>query len=349
MGLVNQFFENPEEWLSTFNQRTSAYQTLVDQHRSKRKQFDSDREAALSELMEAFSLEIRTSEDELAKVAPIFAADVEDIPSRRAAYSDRMAALMSKLSLLAYINFEDDSKRRILENTLKHGGLNLIKSIAVNDTEVYIAEGKDYVVAAFRGTTSKLDRKTDMSIYIDQVQVVGHPKQVCVHRGFYSAYLNVEGQLREALLAIGNKPIYLAGHSLGGAVALVASAALGGHDVLGERVAAVYTFGSPRVGGTDFANVVKAPHYRVVNSGDAIPLVPPNWIRGFRHTGQPVYLRKDAVRPAKSAPWGSAFTVGLKSILMWPFARQLLFLAAHDISLYTTRLDRIARYRGRWT
>ena len=51
MGLANKFFENPEEWLSTYNQRTTAYQTLVDQHRSKRKQFDSDRETALSELM----------------------------------------------------------------------------------------------------------------------------------------------------------------------------------------------------------------------------------------------------------------------------------------------------------
>jgi triacylglycerol lipase len=349
MRLVNQFFENPAEWVSAYNERTSAYQTLIDTQRSKRKETDGKYAAELAVLAESFSKEIATSEEELSKVAPISASEVEGIPSRRAAYSDRMSALMAKMSLLAYIAFEDDDKRRILENTLKHGGLKLVTSIAVDDTEMFLAEGNDFLVASFRGTTSKRDRKTDLSIYTEQVEVVGHPKHVFVHKGFYEAYMNVEGPVREALLKIEKKPIYLTGHSLGGAVALVASAALGGHDILGERVAATYTFGAPRVGGPDFANVVKAPHYRVVNSGDAIPLVPPNWIRGYRHTGQPSYLKKGATRPGKRAPLRSAVFVGLASILLWPFSRQLLFLAAHDISRYATSLDNIARYRGRWT
>jgi triacylglycerol lipase len=349
MGLTSNFFENPEEWVKAYNERAKAYEDLVDKQRGERKKFETERESALALMIDSFSKEIQTSQEELTKVAPIFAADVEGIPGRRAAYTDRMSALLAKMSLLAYINFEDPDKRHVLERTLAHAGMKVAKCIAVDDTEVYVAEAKDFIIVAFRGTTSALDKKTDFSLFTEQIQVVNHPKKVRVHRGFYAAYLNVEAPLHEVLSAIDKKPIYLTGHSLGGAVALVASAALAGHDILGERIAAVYTFGCPRVGGPDFANIVKAPHYRVFNSGDIVPMVPPNWLRGYRHTGQPVFLKKDAIRPMKRNQRGSAFIIGFLSILMWPFSRQMLFRAAHDISLYSQRLDRIAKYRGKYS
>ena len=111
---------------------------------------------------------------------------------------------------------------------------------------------------------------------------------------------------------------------------------------MGERVAAVYTFGCPSAGGPDFANIVKAPHYRVFNTGDAVPMVPPNWLRGYRHTGQPMFLKKDAVRALRRDQRGSAVMIGVLSILFWPLSRQMLFRAAHDISLYSQRLDNIS-------
>ena len=177
--------------VTAYNERAKAYKDLVDKQRSERKKSDTGRYSALTLLMNSFSKEIQTSQEELTKVAPIFAADVEGIPGQRAAYTDRMSALLSKMSLLAYVNFEDQGKRRILENTLKHGGLTLVKAIAINDTEVYVAEAKAFLVDAFRGTTSKLDRKTDMSLFIEKVQVINQPKKVRVHRGFYNAYLSV--------------------------------------------------------------------------------------------------------------------------------------------------------------
>jgi triacylglycerol lipase len=349
MPLINKFFENPDEWTSAFSQRSTEYEALVEQHRTRRKLFDTEREGALQQLISAFSDEISTSESLLAEVAPISPDEIAGIPGRRAAYSDRMAVLMAKMAMLAYINFEDKDKSRILVNTLQHGAIKLVEAAAVNDTEVFIAEAANFVVVAFRGTTSKLDRKTDTTLTVDRIQVVGHPKKVHVHSGFYAAYLGVEDLLRQTLFKIEKKPIYLTGHSLGGAVALVASAALGGHDTLGERVAAVYTFGSPRVGGPEFPYVVKAPHYRIVNSGDAVPLVPPNWLRGYRHTGTPIMLRKGVMRPVMKAQIGSAFYLGVFSILLWPLTHRLLFRAAHDISLYASRLDQIARYRGSWS
>jgi triacylglycerol lipase len=145
------------------------------------------------------------------------------------------------------------------------------------------------------------------------------------------------------------KPIYLTGHSLGGALALIASAVLGGTSGLGDRIAAVYTFGAPRVGQRNFSEIVKAPHYRVINSGDIVPLVPPNWILGYVHTGTPVLLKKDLNKPIRRSPRASAVIHTILSIFLWPFTRQLLFLSAHDSSLYVANLERIAHYRGRWT
>lgn len=117
---------------------------------------------------------------------------------------------------------------------------------------------------------------------------------------------------------------------------------------MGVRGAAVDSFGTPRVGDRDFPDIVKAPHYRVVNEGDAVPLVPPNWISGYVHTGQPALLKKDKLRPVKEIQMGSALWYRLGSILLWPFSRQLLVRQAHDIGLYATRFERIAKHRGNW-
>src|SRR5262249_56143318 len=76
--------------------------------------FEAERLDALERLKATFAAEIRTSDELLAEVAPIAAHDVDAIPSRRAAYSDRTAAFLAKLAMLAYIAFDDDVNRKIL-------------------------------------------------------------------------------------------------------------------------------------------------------------------------------------------------------------------------------------------
>lgn len=67
----------------------------------------------------------------------------------------------------------------------------------------------------------------------------------------------------------------LTGHSLGGAIATIAAA-----EWQGERdVAAVYTFGQPRVGRADFADFIRRHYgeniFRFVNNRDVVTRVPP--------------------------------------------------------------------------
>jgi triacylglycerol lipase len=338
-------------WNAEFAARLDTYQKLIDDQRAQEKSFDDERRTALEALRHTWLQKLKESEDQLLEVAPIFADDVGAIPTRRAAYSDRTAAMMAKIAMLTYIAFEDADKKKILNGILTHGRVKLLETLAAHETEALVADTDKFVVVAFRGTTSRRDQRTDLQtrFTVSRVDIENRSVSVSVHSGFYAAFKRVEAPLRELLEKSGEKPIYLTGHSLGGALALVASAALGGDPARGDRIAAVYTFGAPRVGQRNFSEIVKAPHYRVVNSGDLVPLVPPTWLRGYAHTGTPILLKKHLNHPLRRSPWGSAILFALLGIALWPLTRQLLFFRAHDSRLYVANLERIARYRGKWT
>lgn len=334
-----ELFQERDAYLQTFESRRKALDDRLIDQQTRRKAFE-----------ESLSEEISESRAALAAVAPISPAEVADIPMRRAAYTDRMAAVMAKLSLLAYVAFEDEARRVVLDTALSASGLKLTKHWAVGSTEVFMTEAENFVAVSFRGTTDRRDRKTDFRITVGQVQVQGHEQSVKVHEGFYDAFRLVEPLVHDALVETDpSKPIFLTGHSLGGALALIASAAFSGRDVLGGRIAAVYTFGAPRVGGDGFARVVKAPHYRIVNEGDVVPQVPPNWLSGYRHTGELYLLRKGRIRAVRTRPWLSTVLLALRGLIAWPFSKELLFARRHAISLYASRLDVIAQLRGRWS
>lgn len=67
------------------------------------------------------------------------------------------------------------------------------------------------------------------------------------------------------------KPLFITGHSLGGALATVAARDL----VHKGGIAACYTFGSPRVGNDEWTGDIKTPIYRLVNAADCVTMLPP--------------------------------------------------------------------------
>lgn len=101
-----------------------------------------------------------------------------------------------------------------------------------------------------------------------------------VHSGFKGALGEVWGMLLpeiEALHEQGLK-IWLAGHSLGAALATLAVDRL-------AHVQGLYTFGSPRVGDREFAARFRVPSFRLVNGRDFAARMP---LKGpFRHVGTP--------------------------------------------------------------
>jgi len=169
--------------------------------------------------------------------------------------------------------------------------------------------------------------------------------EVKVHHGFLSAFRSVESLIRADLDA--NVPetlgLYITGHSLGGALAQIASAAFAR-----DSLAACYSFGSPRVGGMTFDYEVKCPHYRVVNAWDLVPAIPPPLWRGYLHGGDVRTLRRKGERPLRRNRLViDAALKTLIALVIYPFSRRLFLVDDHMIGNYRDKLDVIAAERGR--
>ncbi|WP_437742653.1 lipase family protein [Sorangium sp. So ce1504] len=89
------------------------------------------------------------------------------------------------------------------------------------------------------------------------------------------------------------KALYLTGHSLGGALAVLATAAMHMDPVLApirDRLCGVYTFGQPMVGDEVFAKAFGSMFgdrlFRHVYRNDLVPHLPPQTVGRFTHFGQ---------------------------------------------------------------
>ena len=131
---------------------------------------------------------------------------------------------------------------------------------------------------AFRGTQSIGNCLTDA----DALLVSQFPYPGRVHSGFAEAVEQVWPEVRRIL---GNPsrsvPLWVTGHSLGGAMATLASVRLTSE---GYKVRAVYTYGSPRVGDRFFRNSYSLANYRFVNDNDLVPHLPFRWC--YKHVGK---------------------------------------------------------------
>ena len=167
-----------------------------------------------------------------------------------------------------------DGRRRLLADILTAAGFTLVDVFDVGSTQAFLAHRPadnprdNMLVLAFRGTEKKLsDWKTDLKAEL--VPARDEKKIGRIHKGFQEAYYAVEPAVEESLRAFPDCPLYVTGHSLGGALAVVATRYLDA-----GKLAACYTFGGPRVGDLDLARVFKTPIYRVVNASDAVPRIP---------------------------------------------------------------------------
>lgn len=140
-------------------------------------------------------------------------------------------------------------------------------------------------VMAFRGSVSARDWLTDFECVMKDAPQLGGK----VHHGFADAVESITADLIER----GNwvkGPMFVTGHSLGGALALLAAQVL---ERAGFHVTAVYTFGGPRTGNGGWAHSYDAllgPRtFRLVNEEDIVPRVP-GWLMGYRHVGEEVFL-----------------------------------------------------------
>lgn len=330
----------------------------------------------------------------------------KNLPSHRQAYSDRTSWLMACISELAYLRFnpifpegkkayflehisalveqnkkdslvklidavayDHEEEKATLEKELAFLDCVLIKTFDKNGTQAILVRRQGYLILAFRGTetTSVKDIKSDAKAKTKSCTSGGK-----IHSGFDEAYgqvaLDIELALEEE--GVAEMPLFITGHSLGGALATIAAKKLahrGGN-------AGCYTFGAPRVGDEEWVSGIKTPIYRVVNAADCVTMLPPSsetiavtgWVIGLvPNVGKPIrssllknfggYLHGGNMRYMTNCKGGDYEKVKLLYAVSFLYRIKALVikklpgkkaLADHSIGVYRKKLFVVARNRN---
>lgn len=262
-------------------------------------------------------------------------------PITRAAYSDRMAWILASMAHLAYDPFEvDEESCQLLIAKLESGGFELIQTFnsKETDTQAFLAKSSDgYAVLAFRGT--EISKRVDVKIDIDATRVSVLNGRI--HSGFRIAYDSVEQEIEASVLKLQDLPLYITGHSLGAALATVATQRLEHNPRIQEIIAACYTFGSPRVGDQHYDIAFKSPIYRVVNTTDVVTVIP-LLAMGYVHIGDVRYLGKKDGEFRRGIPvLGRGY---LFLLTLFKFFGPVV--GDHAITEYRRKLEAIAQKRN---
>ncbi|HXJ90742.1 MAG TPA: lipase family protein [Candidatus Binatia bacterium] len=228
-----------------------------------------------------------------------YSAAKEDLfyPARRGAFfstgrptSD--AALCAEMARLAYARQEPDfafdrdqilkviagigfQECKFFENPTGPQGQGSHAFLAIDDTA-------KLAVLSFRGTDA--DDPTDL---IDDIKTSLQPWTGIgkVHSGFAGALTQIWDQVQKGLSTVAEARLLFTGHSLGAAMATVAASL--------QLPSSLYTFGSPRVGNSEFVAALQRrqlDNHRYVDCCDVVTRVPPEGLLEYTHVGRPFYI-----------------------------------------------------------
>lgn len=204
---------------------------------------------------------------------------------------------LAEMSNLAYSS-EEEAK-----SFFKRLGFDSIASIKspFHSQCAYIAHGDNVMVIAFRGTDEKEDWLSNANIYPHRMA------EGDLHSGFGNAYGTLQSQILQEVEKTSPKHIWVTGHSLGGAMALVCA-----YDLVvfqNRSINGVITFGQPRIGKKNLAAVLQKKlgdrYVRFVNESDRVPLMP----LSFAHCG--LFLRFIDGRVEKSSDYFKKLTTSV--------------------------------------
>nr|WIL04115.1 class 3 lipase [Cedratvirus lena] len=157
-------------------------------------------------------------------------------------------------------------------------GLKLVRYFSLDEEKqdkiaaLYIRKRTVYLI--FRGTIGDAEFALDLDYAQVPLsnQVSGCPAfPIMAHRGFLTAYTLIGRQINQSLKDLGPiSRIYIAGHSLGGALATLAT-----FYQKQNYKTVTYVYGSPRVGNVNFSSSLsEIPFYNVQNDNDIVCQVP---------------------------------------------------------------------------
>jgi hypothetical protein len=145
-----------------------------------------------------------------------------------------------------------------------------------------------------------------------------------VHSGFANSLRDSWAEsIRKLLKKAGagtRRTLWITGHSLGGALAVLAGGACAYDPDTLLPVNGLYTFGQPRIGLHDFCNNIEIKfgrvYYRFVNDRDLVPRVPPRAF-DYTHAGRLIHFDSNGQPDADSQSSGVFWRAPLARSARW--------------------------------
>jgi triacylglycerol lipase len=228
----------------------------------------------------------------------------------------------------------EESKAKFEQLGFKINGVEHFIDFPDTNTQAIAVGDEEKIIIAFRGTENLDDWKTNINL-AKAAWKVG-----MVHSGFYKSIDSVwpTAIARLESLRTNNQPIWLTGHSLGGALATLACATID-QELPDYEIAGIYTFGQPRVGDSIFTQAcdktTKERFFRVVNNNDIVPRIP-----RFRYMHNGTLLYFDAF-----GNMYRGFNLSPLNPLIWFYRFQGYFLDAFNLDPDDIGDHRMGNYR----
>ena len=162
-----------------------------------------------------------------------------------------------------------------------------------------VIQHQEFLIAVFNGTD-------EPGAWLDNLNAFSVPGPFGrIHGGFQRSLMEIWPSMKNKIRDLRREydynrlaqnlpkrslPLWLTGHSMGGAIASLAAAELI-HSA--ETFFGVYTFGQPRCGDQEFARIfnseAKSRCFRFHNNNDIVTRIPPR-LMGYRHVGTYIYI-----------------------------------------------------------
>lgn len=212
-----------------------------------------------------------------------------------------------------------------------------------NAALVVISSASIYLV--FRGTVSRTNWRQNFNLTRKEFESSGLAGKV--HGGFFAAQDSLWGALSTHISPfLGSRNVYIGGHSLGGAMAIITAARLASDSRI-KRLGGVYTFGSPALFDPEAASRydehprLKGRTFRVEYNGDYVAKSLA-WLRFF-HPGTSIRLTE---RDGMTAKARSEYEVYYGDILLDPAKFLVTGAKAHGMDMSYLKTIHWMAYRA---
>lgn len=221
---------------------------------------------------------------------------------------------MARLASVAYIKKDDpegspDVAKILADLKQEDPKFSSVTGFSKNSSQAILVEHEDFFTMAFRGTDELGDWLDNFDLIVTPVLLLveGEKLDGYFHKGFWKAtediwepllakYQQFQQQDRDKQKDLKQKkvrPLFLTGHSLGGAMATIAATKLIHQDL---PFISTYTFGQPRTMTHNTARIIngKAENrfFRFQNNNDMVTRAPARAV-GYSHVGSFVYISED--------------------------------------------------------